>query len=164
MDATHFHLVITHLPIFGAALGMLILIFAMWRKSATTKMAAYGMFVISAVGAGIAYATGEGAEEKVEDLPGVMESIISRHEEFAMYALISMIVLGTASLIAMIVNGRANILSKTSAMVVLFLSLVSFWLVAKTGQLGGQIRHTEVRSGALQNAAGDGGGEQGDND
>lgn len=164
MDATHLHLVITHLPIFGAALGMLILIFAMWRKSATTKMAAYGMFVIAAIGAGIAYATGEGAEEKVEDLPGVMESIIGQHEEFAMYALISMIVLGAVSLLAMVLNGRANIFSKTSAILVLFLSLVSFVLVAKTGQLGGQIRHTEVRSGALQNTGGEGASEQGDND
>lgn len=161
MDATHLHLVITHLPIFGSVLGMLILIYAMWRKSAATKMAAYGIFVISAIGAGIAYATGEGAEEKVEGLPGVLESIIGQHEEFAMYALISMIVLGVVSLIAMAFNGKANMLSGSSAIAVLFISLVSFGLVAKTGQLGGQIRHTEVRSGSVvqQNSA-----EQNDND
>lgn len=164
MDATHLHLVITHLPIFGSVLGMLILIYAMWRKNATTKMAAYGIFIISAIGAGIAYVTGEDAEEKVEDLPGVMENIISRHEEFAMYALISMVILGAASLIAMVLNGRANMLSRTTAMVVLFLSLVSFGLIAKTGQLGGQIRHTEVRGGVLMNAGGEGANEQDDND
>lgn len=144
MDAAHLHLLITHLPIFGSILGTLVLIFAIWRKSASTKMAAYGIFVISAIGAGIAYATGEGAEEKVEDLPGVMEGIISQHEEFAMFALISMMVLGIASLIAMMLNNKTNIFSKSSVIAVLLLSLVSFALIAKTGQLGGQIRHIEI--------------------
>jgi hypothetical protein len=32
--------------------------------------------------------------------------------------------------------------------VILFLSLISFGLVARTGYLGGQIRHTEISNGA----------------
>jgi hypothetical protein len=52
--------------------------------------AAYLIFIISSNGAGIAYLTGEGAEETVENMPGISESIIEQHEDFAMYALISL--------------------------------------------------------------------------
>jgi uncharacterized membrane protein len=165
MDATHIHLMITHLPIFGTILGMLVLIFGTLKKDFGAKIASYGLFVISAVGAAIAFATGEGAEEKVEDLPGVMENIISQHESFAKYALISLIILGIVSLIAIFLNYKQKALSRTTAMVVLFISLVSFGLVAQTGYLGGQIRHTEIGNGAIQNTHGnEGGNEQKDDD
>ena len=65
MSQAHIHLIITHLPIFGALLGTLVLIHGIWSKSIQTKIAAFNLFIISAIGAGIAYATGEGAEEAV---------------------------------------------------------------------------------------------------
>ena len=83
MDQTHLHLLITHLPIFGALLGALVLAFGLWKNSSTTITAAYGVLVLAAIGAGVAYLTGEGAAQTVEHLPGVLESRIERHEDFA---------------------------------------------------------------------------------
>jgi uncharacterized membrane protein len=39
-------------------------------------------------------------------------------------------------------------LTRTTAFVILLISLISFGLVARTGYLGGQIRHTEISNGA----------------
>ncbi len=152
MDQTHIHLLITHLPIFGSILGGLVLVHGLWTKSNQTKIAAYNLFIISAIGAGIAYLTGEGAEETVENIQGVVESTIKTHEEFALFALISLIILGDASIIGLFLTLRKSQLTGKVAFIILIISLISFGLVARTGYLGGQIRHTELSSTNNSNA------------
>ncbi len=147
MTQTHIHLIITHLPIFGSLLGGLVLVHGLWTKSNATKIAAYNVLILSAIGAGIAYFTGEGAEESVEHLQGVVEATIQPHEESALFALISLIVLGVASLIGLFVTLRNLAVARATAFVILLISIISFGLVARTGYLGGQIRHTEINNG-----------------
>ncbi len=153
MNTAHIHLLITHLPIIGAFIGLLILLFAYLKKDANVKTAAYLVFVVCAIGACIAYATGEGAEEVVENLPGVVEAAIETHEDAAMYSLISMIALGMMSIIGIIqIRWNANKLNFIHSLIV-FLSLFSMASIAYTGNLGGKIRHTEIAnaSAALPN-------------
>jgi len=147
MNQAHIHLLITHLPIFGSILGGLVLAHGIWTKSNQTKIAAYNIFVIAAIGAGIAYLTGEAAEETVENIQGVSENVIEAHEDFAVFALISLIVLGVSSIAGLFLTLRKSALIRTVAVVVLAISLISFGLVARTGYLGGQIRHTEIKGG-----------------
>ncbi|HUM51092.1 MAG TPA: hypothetical protein PK431_04725 [Chitinophagales bacterium] len=149
MNQTHIHLLITHLPIFGSILGGIVLAYGLWSKSNDSKIAAYFLFIISSIGAGISYLTGEGAEETVENIQGVVESTIKTHEEFALFALISLIILGIASILGLFLTFRKSPFTRTTAFVILFISLISFGLVARTGYLGGQIRHTEISSGAI---------------
>ena len=146
MNQTHIHLLITHLPIFGSILGGLVLAHGLWTKSNQTKIAAYNLFVISAIGAGIAYLTGEAAEETVENIQGIVEATINHHEEFALFALISLIILGLTSIIGLFITLKNLAMTRTVAFIILFISLISFGLVARTGYLGGQIRHTEIAS------------------
>lgn len=148
MNQTHIHLLITHLPIFGSILGGLVMFYALFSRSEHTKISAYMLFIISAIGAGIAYLTGEAAEESVENLQGLMESSIEQHEDFAIYALVSLIVLGVISILGLFLTFRKSNLTRALAILTLFISLVSFGLVAYTGFLGGKIRHTEVSSPA----------------
>lgn len=148
MNQTHIHLLINHLPIIGSILGALVLAHGLWTKSNQTKIAAYNLFIISAIGAVIAYFTGEGAEESVENIQGVVEATIKTHEEFALFALISLIILGVASILGLYLTIRKSSNTRTAAFVILFISLISFGLVARTGYLGGQIRHTEISNGA----------------
>ena len=154
MDPVHLHLVITHLPIFGSLLGAFVLAYGLWTSSNTTKMAAYYLLVISAIGAGIAYLTGEGAEEAVEEIPGVVEKLIKEHEDFAMFALISLLILGAAALLALYLTYKNSRSSKPVSVVTLLIALISFGLVARTGYLGGKIRHTELGINNVQKAAG----------
>ena len=146
MNQTHIHLLITHLPIFGSILGGLVLAHGLWTNSNQTKIAAYNLFIISAIGAGIAYLTGEAAEETVENIQGVLEATIKQHEEFALFALISLIILALTSIVGLFITLKNIPLTRTVAFIILFISLISFGLVARTGYLGGQIRHTEIAS------------------
>ncbi|MFZ4543898.1 MAG: hypothetical protein ACOYOA_07605 [Saprospiraceae bacterium] len=148
MNQTHIHLLITHLPIFGSILGGLVLMYGLWARSNDTKIAAYLLFILSSIGAGVSYLTGEAAEETVEDLQGVVESTIKTHEEFALFALISLIILGLVSILGLFLTYIKSPLTRSAAFLILLISLISFGLVARTGYLGGQIRHTELSNSA----------------
>jgi uncharacterized membrane protein len=144
MDQVHIHLLITHLPIFGSILGGFVLAHGIWSKSDQTKIAAYNVLIISSVGAVIAYLTGEGAEEAVEDIQGVAKNMIDQHEDFAMFALVGLIAVGVISIVGLILTIKKSSFANTIAILTLVVSLISFGLVARTGYLGGQIRHTEI--------------------
>lgn len=153
MNQTHVHLLITHLPIFGSFFGAMVLAYGLFSKSYSTKIAAYLLLIISAAGAGIAYLTGEGAEETVEDLPGVTEAVIEQHEDFAIFALIGLVSVGVLSLVGAYFTAKKSSFTKTFAYITLALSVIAFGLVARTGYLGGQIRHTEIREGYIPTTA-----------
>lgn len=148
MDLTHLHLMITHLPIFGAIIGLLTLLYGMFTGSYHTKMAAYTILLAAALGGIIAFSTGEAAEETVENVQGVAKNIIEEHEEFAKATLFIVIALGAASAAGAFLTWRRSKLAKAISVIVLILSLICFGMTSWTGYLGGQIRHTET--GALQ--------------
>jgi uncharacterized membrane protein len=149
MDQAHIHLLIVHLPLFGAFFGMLVLAHGLWHKSDQTSIAAFNVFIISAIGATIAKLTGEGAKEAVENIPGVLESAIELHEDAGFWAFVSMLVLGTVSIVALyftkVKSAQANFLSR----VVLVLSFFCLLVVSRAAYLGGQIRHTEITGTAI---------------
>lgn len=151
MDQTHLHLLITHLPIYGSVLGGFVLAYGLWTRSVHTMISSYLLLIISALGAGIAYYTGEAAEETAERIQGVAENMIEQHEDFAIYALWGLIIVGALSLIGILFSWRKWSGSRPLGFVLLLMALVSFGLVAYTGFLGGQIRHTEI-SGTTPNS------------
>jgi uncharacterized membrane protein len=144
MNQTHVHLLINHLPVFGSILGTIVLAHALWTKSNQTKIAAYNLFILSAIGAAIAYATGEAAADVVEKIPGVLKQNIERHENFALVSLVASIVLGTVSIVGLYLTIIKSSLTRIFASAVFVISLISFGLAARTGYLGGFIRHTEI--------------------
>ena len=160
MNQTHIHLLINHLPIFGSILGGLVLAHGLWTKSNQTKIAAYNVLIISAIGAVIAYLTGEAAEETVENIQGISKSMLDQHEDTSVFALVALIVLGVISLLGLFLTLKKSSFTKTIAVIALFISLISFGIIARTGYLGGQIRHTEINSANATQQ----GGEQQDND
>ena len=135
---------INHLPIFGSLIGGFVVVYGLVSKSSETKLAAYYVVVLSAVGAIIAYMTGEAAEGTVEHLQGISKSMLEQHEDASVFALVALIILGIASLIGAILTIKKSTYSKSVAMVILFIALISFGIIARTGHLGGQIRHTEL--------------------
>jgi uncharacterized membrane protein len=133
----------------------------MLKKNKEVNEVAFYIFIISSLGAVIAYLTGEGSEEAVEHLQGITKNAIDEHEDFSMYALISLIVLGVGSLLALFLTYRHSSLLSSVTGIVLLISIISFALIGWTGYLGGQIRHTEMNSiTAAENQTGQGAGTE----
>ncbi len=149
MNATHIHLLLNHIPLISAAVAILLLVVGVVRKSSDLKKASLWIFVIAALVTIPVYLTGEPAEEIAEHLPGVADPIIEQHERAALFSLISIEILGVVSLAAIFASRRPTGLSKPFAAALLGVSIIAGGLMAWTANLGGQIRHTEIRSGAF---------------
>ena len=76
MNDVHFHLVVNHLPIVGLLIGILVLIAGLLLNKTEVKLTALGVFVFSAITSAFAFYTGEGAEEVVENISGISETLI----------------------------------------------------------------------------------------
>lgn len=155
MSPAHLHLMITHLPIFGSMLGIFVLAYGIVTKNRQTKMAAYSVLLITAVGGAVAFFTGEGAEDTVRNIQGIEKDVVEAHEEFAETAWVSVIVLGILSLAGLVLELKKFSLAKTAAAIILIAAIAVFGLTSWTGYLGGKIRHTEVSSGVSAIGPGD---------
>lgn len=149
MDFTHLHLLITHLPIFGILLGVLVLIYGLHTDSRQTLFASYLVLSVACFGGLIAYLTGEAAEETVEQIQGLSKTMVESHEESAELSIIGLGILGIISVFILFFDTKLLPFKRKIAIVMLVLSIICFALTARTGYLGGQIRHTELSSPSL---------------
>ena len=148
MSGAHIHLLLNHIPVIGILIGLVIFTLGVWRKNDSWTRLALGLFAAVALVAVATMLTGESAEEAVEHLPGVSESTIGTHEEAAELAAIGSYVLGGISLLALLWVRRRP-LPRALTVTVLPVVLVVSGLMAYAANLGGQIRHTEIRTGAI---------------
>lgn len=150
MNQAHLHLLFNHLPIIGTLIGLLTLIAGFLLGNTMVKRTALGIFVFSALCAIAAMLTGEGAEEVVEHLPGLNGGFIKSHEEMAEIFIWLTNVLGISALATLILDIKENALSKILYFVTLAIGLGAMFVGQQVGTTGGEIRHTEIRTGATQ--------------
>ncbi len=155
MDWTYFHLVMNHFPVIGAIFGVVILGWGLFRGSVEVKNLGLSIMVLTAMVAIPVFLTGEPAEETVERLPGVLETAIEQHEDFAKFGLTMAIISGVAALGSLIYSWFRPVqggIGKLLAVGTLALSLVTVGAMSWTAKLGGVIRHTEISGNAPQTA------------
>ncbi len=155
MNLIHLHLLLNHLPVVGTLCGFGLLAFALWRRSTDLKRAALGVLVISALVAIPAYMTGEPAEDGVKGLPGISRALIEQHEEAAGVALGGLLTVGVAALAGLIWFRGSRLMPAWFGVITLIGALIVTGLMAWTANLGGQVRHTEIRPGATRAAPGE---------
>lgn len=158
MDAAHIHLLLNHVPVLGAVFGTLLLGYGLMRDSDDVVTAGYWLLVLVGVTSVAVYLTGEPAEELVEGLAGVSEPILERHEEAALWATIVGGVVGGVSALGLALSAWGSV-GRRYAGAVLAASLLLCGVMGWTANLGGQVRHTEIRPGAAATVEGDEGHE-----
>lgn len=169
MNQAHLHLLLNHLPILGVLFGLLIMASGFFLKNNSVKRTALGLFVLSGLFAIPAYLTGEGAEEVVESLPGVTENLIEAHEDLANIFLWMVGALGLFSLATFYADFKSNKMAPTLFVISFVAAIGTMVFAQQVGTSGGEIRHTEIRSGATTAAKGlenppNGGGKAVDDD
>ncbi len=145
MNGAHFHLVVNHLPIIIPMAALIVLILGLIIKSEVVKRTAYFLFVVGAICTMPAFASGEGAEEMAENLPGVTEQLIHEHEEKAEAFALFNYALGLISIVAIWASWKQKSFAKWFSLLILALSLVVILKGREVGTSGGEIRHTEIR-------------------
>lgn len=152
MNSAQLHLALTHVPVLLSITGLVMLVTSFIIKSRTLTKTSYIIIAVAGIAAIPVYLTGEETEEAVENLPGVSEAIISKHEELANLAMTSIVVAGLMALFAFFSINWPR-LAKVSKIVVLLFTVITGGLMAQTAHLGGQIRHSEIRTGTITQSA-----------
>ena len=150
MNLAHLHLVLTHLPIVGLFMVMLINLYAIFNKNNEIKKLTLWGYVVVGIFVVLAYFTGDGAEEIVKTYPNISNETIELHEHFALAFLIGLSIISSASVYIIYKNKEKQISDKT----IQFLLIGSFILCViaiETGSTGGNIRHSEITQGEFIN-------------
>jgi uncharacterized membrane protein len=155
MNDAHLHMVVNHFPIIGTIFGLGILIAGIVLKNKSIQNTAYVLFVIAAVFGFFSMSTGEGAEEMVEDFPGIGKAIIHEHEEIAEKLAIVLYLLSGISILGLILNMQRHSKAKFISFVAVVVAVLGVYLATLVGTSGGEIRHTEIREESVLNVAND---------
>ncbi len=147
MNYPYLHLILNHLPVFGTLFGLFMLLLAQWRKSDALRHVSLEIFVLTAVLTLPAYLTGEPTEEVLKTIPEISKSFIESHQDAALISALVIGLLGVIALFGLWRSRREQELPRWVLLSVLLLALVGSGLMGWTAHLGGEIRHTEIRSG-----------------
>lgn len=152
MSAPHVHLILNHFPVVGvvAAAGLLTLAVVL-RRDVLSRSGLWAL-TVSGVLAVPVYLTGTAAEDAVEEL-GVAESFIEAHEEAGLITLVALLVLGAVAASGLWLYRHRDRIPRKLVTAVWVLSLGGAVLVARTANLGGEIRHPEIRGELFGGAA-----------
>lgn len=147
MNAPHIHLMVNHIPVILVPVGLALLL-AGWRRASRDLLAAsLWVFLAGGVSAAVAAATGDmAAGDLVRMVPGISLPAISAHEESAEAAGIGAGILGVLALAGLVRFGVRRRIPRWFILLALVGALAVSGLMARTANLGGEIRHTEMNT------------------
>lgn len=148
MNPAHVHLMLNHIPVLGAIASLALLVLADVKKDQSLSKLALQLMVLVALLTVPVYLSGEPAEEIVENLPGVSEPLVESHEDLAKFAFGSTIALGALAAWGVVAIRRNPAPVRKLWRVFEVAALANVVLMLIVANLGGQIRHTEIRKDA----------------
>jgi hypothetical protein len=147
MNLAHVHLLLNHVLTIGCGFGIGLLVASLVRDSADLRRASYVVFFVVALVAIPTYLSGNAADFVLRTQRELLQDVVTAHQNAAMLALIPMEIVGLVSWLALWQSRRWH------QPAVLALSIVTFVLMARAANIGGQIRHPEiVAAGAAASA------------
>lgn len=150
MNAAQLHLAFNHLPIVGVPIGAIFLAAYLLGKNDSFKVGGLWILALTAIAALPVYLGGGFAEDVVEKMPGITESLIEAHEDAGLIAMIFSLFASIMALLCLyhkiLPEKLGKILSGVSAIKLLFcLALIATGTLVWTAKLGGEIHHPEAR-------------------
>lgn len=153
LSPLHVHLMLNHMPLLGSLAAALLLGWGLLRRSREVTRLGLVAAVLVALLTIPVYLTGEPAEHQLRDLvPDMNRDLAHEHEERGEAAFIAVLVTGVLAAAALWLGRRAGPPNATLSALVLVALVVCFGLLAWAALVGGQIRHTELRTTATVSA------------
>jgi uncharacterized membrane protein len=143
----HQHLLLNHSPIIGSFIALGLFIVALISKKEDLKKASLVIFAVVALCAIPAYTSGHAAYAVIQNEPGVSMPAADAHQGAALIAFIFMEITGAFAWLGLWQFRRLLRPARWTLPAVLVSSLLTAWLLVITGNTGGDIRHSEIRSG-----------------
>ena len=147
MDLAHIHLLLNHFPVIGYIIGGGLFLLSLITKSDDLKRASLVILLGISLIAIPAYMSGNGAQDAIKSLPGVSKSLIEAHEGAALVGFGFMEVTGAFAWLALWQFRRLARVPGWNLAIIAVLTLVSLGLMTRASNMGGEIRHAEIRAG-----------------
>jgi hypothetical protein len=147
MNQAHIHLIVNHVPIVGSLFAAVLLGVGLLRQNGSLIKAGLGAVLAAGVLCLPAQLTGEGAAAIVQNMPRVSRALIHNHAEAAEIGFWALEGAATLALLSLLMLKNNSPKARLLSLLTLVVAVVSFGLLARAGNLGGQIRHTEIREG-----------------
>jgi hypothetical protein len=150
MNNAHWHLALNHIPVVGSAFVLCLLAWGVWRRSEELKRASFGAAILVALLTIPVYLTGEPAFETamevLEATPEDEDPIVKAHENAAGWAFGGAALAGAGALAGLLHSRfRKTPLAPLAIAAVFLLLAATVGLMARAANLGGTIRHSEIR-------------------
>src|SRR6516225_2904410 len=145
MNYTHIHLLLNHFPTIGFCIGLAIFVIALVRKSEELQEAGLVIFFLTAAVTIATYVSGNDAQEAMRDTAGVSEALVKAHESAALVAFVFMQATGFFAWVGLWMLRRIAHVASWNLAVVTILAIVTFGLMARAANMGGEIRHPEIQ-------------------
>jgi hypothetical protein len=153
INVAHLHLLLNHVPTVGSVVALGLLLLAIIRQNEHLKHAGLEVLFAIAVVTLVAYMSGVGAHQKLRDQPEVSDNAIRVHQDAALAAFTVLEFAGFAAWIALWQTRRRGGAVPGLVPVVTVLTVVSLALMARAANLGGEIRHPEIRADLTEGVA-----------
>jgi uncharacterized membrane protein len=147
MTLSHVHLLLNHFPTIGMVVGLAVFVMAIATKSDDLKRASLALFFTIALLSIPTFVTGTAAQLELSKQPDVSKAMTEAHETAAFEALGFMELTGALAWLGLWQYRRLSRLPQGTVAAVLLVGLVSFGMMARAANIGGEIRHPEIRTG-----------------
>ncbi len=144
MNLAHLHLLLNHFPIIGSIIGLFLFLGALLGGSEELRRAALLLLLAIALLSIPTYLSGNAAQSAIRDLPGISESLIEAHQDAALLAYVFVEITGAVAWFGLWQFRRTSRMESGVLSATLILSAMTVVLMANAGNLGGQIRHSEI--------------------
>jgi uncharacterized membrane protein len=154
MDLTHLHLLLNHVPTVGMVIALGLFLLALFSKSDHIRQASLAVFLGIALLTIPTYVTGNAAALAICRAPTstapcrdatLSRAMIDAHEGAAMPAMALMELLGAFAWLGLWQYRRSSRVPGWNITAILLLSVVTFGLMARAADMGGEIHHPEIR-------------------
>ena len=145
INVSHTHLLINHVPTVGTVIAIGLLMLAIARRNDHVMHVALEVFFGVALLSLPVYVTGVAAAAILEQRPEVSAAAINAHHDAALVAFIIMEIAGMIAWFGLWQMRRLGRLGRATFATMILLSVLSLAAMANAANIGGEIRHPEIK-------------------
>lgn len=147
MNLAHVHLLLNHLPTIGFAIGLALLGVAIAAKKEELKRAGLVVLFLVALITIATYVSGNAAQSALQDRSDISQAAIRVHEGAAFWGYVFMEITGFMAWLGLWYFRIVKRVANWNVVAVFVLGVLTFAILTRAANLGGEIRHPEIQSG-----------------
>jgi len=148
MNLAHIHIVLNHVPSLGSVLGLAMLVWATYTKNESLKKFSFGLLAVVALATLPTYLSGNAARQVIAKEPNALLGVVEVHQNGAMLTLVAMTFAGAFAWFGLWEIRRFSHPGSLTTWGTLLTSAAASALILYTANIGGKIRHIEIREAA----------------